>query len=67
MMKALTKGVSLDTQYGSIDLVLKPAELEKLQRADPLYFEAEGEFILMPTENAQARPTLIVESLNWLE
>lgn len=64
---ALTQGVSLETQYGTFELVVKLAELEKLQRADLLYFEAEGEFILMPTENAHARPTIIVESLHWLE
>jgi len=65
--QALTKGVSLETQYGRFELVVKLAELEKLQRADQLYFEAEGEFILMPTEGSHARPTIIVESLNWLE
>jgi hypothetical protein len=64
---AKTKGVSLDTQFGSFQLVVKLAELTKLERADQLYFEVDGEFILMPTENAAARPTIIVESIHWLE
>ncbi len=64
---ALTQGVSLETQYGTFALVVKLAELEKLQRADQLYFEAEGEFVLMPIDGAPARPTIIVDSLHWLE
>lgn len=64
---AVNKGVSLETQFGTFELIVKLAEREKLQRADGLYFEADGEFILMPTDQAQARPTIIVESLSWLE
>jgi hypothetical protein len=64
---AKTKGVSLETQFGRFQLVVKLTELEKLERADQLYFEVEGEFILMPTENSEARPTIIVESIHWLE
>lgn len=64
---AFTEGVSLHTDYGTFHLIVKLAEREKLQRADGLYFEAEGEFVLMPTEETQARPTIIVESLQWLE
>jgi hypothetical protein len=66
---ALTKGVSLETQFGTFHLVVKLAELEKLQKADGLYFEADGEFVLMPAagKGEAARPTIIVESLAWLE
>jgi hypothetical protein len=64
---AMTRGVRLETEYGMFELVVKLAELEKLQRADQLYFEADGEFILMPTESVHAHPTIIVESLHWLE
>jgi hypothetical protein len=64
---ALTRGVSLETDYGTFQLVVKTDELAKLQKADGLYFEATGEFILMPAIKASARPTIIVETLVYLE
>ncbi|MDQ3230355.1 MAG: hypothetical protein M3Q07_00930 [Pseudobdellovibrionaceae bacterium] len=65
---ALKNGVSLETSYGTFQLVVKLAELEKLQRADQLYFEADGEFVLMPSAGkSAARPTILVENLSWLE
>jgi len=64
---ALTQGVDLDTAFGKFHLVVKLAELDKLQRADQLYFEADGEFVLMPSDGQTARPTIIVDSLHWLD
>lgn len=64
---ALTRGVSLKTDYGTFQLVVKTDDLAKLQKANGLYFEATGEFILMPAVRPSGRPTIIVESLVYLE
>lgn len=60
-------GISLETNRGSFDLVIPRHERERLKRAHGLYFEAEGEFILLPDGQGPGRLTIIVDNLAWLE
>ncbi len=62
-----TTGFELETAEGTFELVVKLSEQEKLLKADGLFFEATGEFVLVRGVERPFRPTIIVESLNWLE
>lgn len=59
---ALNKGVFIDTQVGVFKIIVKTAELEKLQSANGYYFEVEGEFLLLNKESV-----IVADRLSWLE
>lgn len=54
--------VYLDTQFGRFQLIVKKSELLKLQGANGLYFEVEGEFLLL-----DQKPVILVDRLSWLD
>jgi hypothetical protein len=62
-----TTGIELQTADGTFELVVKLEDQEKLQRANGLYFEVSGEFVLKRGVERPWRPTIIVDSLAWLE
>ncbi len=64
---AARQGVYLKSELGRFQLIVSLDQLEKLQRANGLYFEVEGQFLLRPKAQPNARATIIVERLSWLE
>jgi hypothetical protein len=62
-----TTGIELETKFGRFELVVKLADIPKLQRANGLPFEVSGEFLLMPGVEMPRRLVIIVDQLNWLD
>ena len=60
-------GFELETKSGRFELIVKVAEIAKLQKANGLTFEVSGEFLLMPGVETHQRSVIIVDELNWLE
>lgn len=60
-------GFELETKFGRFELIVKLAEIAKLQKANGLTFEVSGEFLLIPGVETQKRAVIIVDKLNWLE
>ncbi len=59
--------VALATKFGRFELLVKRSEVEKLRRAHGLSFEVSGEFILLQGKDKKDQPTIIVDTLSWLE
>jgi hypothetical protein len=62
-----TTGIELETKFGRFELIVRRAEIAKLQKANGLTFEASGEFLLIPGVEILKRAVIIVNELNWLE
>jgi hypothetical protein len=59
--------IELETKFGRFELIVKLAEIAKLQKANGLTFEVSGEFLLISGVETQKRSVIIVDELNWLE
>ena len=59
---ASTQGATLETEYGTFNLAINLDNLAKVEKADGLYFEVGGEFLLLEKE-----PTIVVDRLSWLD
>ena len=59
--------IELETRFGRFELIVKLAEITKLQKANGLSFEVSGEFLLMPGAETHKRSVIMVDELNWLE
>ena len=62
-----TTGFELETKFGRFELIVKLAEIAKLQKANGLTFEVSGEFLLLPGVETPKRSVILVDELNWLE
>ena len=62
-----TTGFELETKFGRFELIVRLADVAKLQKANGLTFEVSGEFLLMPGVETHQRPVIVVDELNWLE
>ncbi len=63
-----TTGFELQTEDGKFELVLSLADQEKLaQKGNGLPFEVSGEFVLRYGVERPLRPTIIVDTINWLD
>ncbi len=60
--EADTKGVFIETEVETFQLIVKTTELNRLKRVNGLYFEVEGEFLLQ-----NRKPVIIVDHLRWLD
>lgn len=62
-----TTGFELETKFGRFELIVRLAEIAKLQKANGLTFEVSGEFFLIPGVEIHKRSVIVVDELNWLE
>jgi hypothetical protein len=62
-----TTGIELETKFGRFELIVKIAEIPKLQKANGLTFEVNGEFLLIPGTETHKRSVIIVNEFYWLE